>query len=282
MEIDRIALYNDVSLCNSATITQKYSTSFSLGTKLFAKDIQNAIYAIYGFVRIADEIVDSFHSYNKEKLLSDFKKQTYEAITERISTNPILHSYQIAVNRYNIDKDLIEAFLKSMEMDLNPKSYNYQEISEYIYGSAEVVGLMCLKVFCRGNQEEFNKLFLPAKRLGAAFQKINFLRDIRDDYNYLGRAYFPGVDFNNFTQMQKTEIEKDIQADFDEAFKGIKQLNRDSQLGVYVAYKYYTSLFKKIKKVSPNELLNKRYRISNFKKIILLVRCWVVYKLRML
>ncbi len=281
MEIDRIALYNDVSLLNSAIFTQKYSTSFSLGTRLFAKDIQEAIYSIYGFVRVADEIVDSFHSYNKEKLLNDFKNQTYEAITERISTNPILQSYQIAVNRYNIDKNLIDAFLKSMEMDLNPKSYNYEEIGEYIYGSAEVVGLMCLKVFCRGNQKEFEKLYQPAKKLGAAFQKINFLRDIRDDYNDLGRVYFPGVDFNNFTQKQKAEIEQDIQADFDEAFVGIKQLNRDSQLGVYVAYKYYTSLFKKIKKVSPSELLSKRSRISNFKKIVLLAWCWVAYRLRM-
>ncbi|KAB2868826.1 MAG: phytoene/squalene synthase family protein [Bacteroidales bacterium] len=281
MEIDRIALYNDVSLLCSATTTQKYSTSFSLGTKLFSRDIQEAIYSIYGFVRVADEIVDSFHSYNKEKLLADFKKQTYEAISEKISTNPILQSYQIAVNRYNIDRDLIDAFLKSMEMDLNPKLYSRDEIGEYIYGSAEVVGLMCLKVFCRGNQEEFDKLCLPAKKLGAAFQKINFLRDIRDDYNDLGRVYFPGVDFNNFTQKQKAEIEQDIQADFDDAYVGIKQLNRDSQLGVYVAYKYYTSLFKKIKKVSPNELLSKRYRISNFKKIALLARCWVVYKLKM-
>lgn len=281
MEIDRIALYNDVSLLCSATTTQKYSTSFSLGTKLFSRDIQEAIYSIYGFVRVADEIVDSFHSYNKEKLLADFKKQTYEAITEKISTNPILQSYQIAVNRYNIDRDLIDAFLKSMEMDLNPKLYSRDEIGEYIYGSAEVVGLMCLKVFCHGNQQEFDKLCLPAKKLGAAFQKINFLRDIRDDYNDLGRVYFPGVDFNNFTQKQKAEIEQDIQADFDDAYVGIKQLNRDSQLGVYVAYKYYTSLFKKIKKVSPSELLSKRYRISNFKKIALLARCWVVYKLRM-
>ncbi len=281
MEIDRIALYNDVSLLCSATITQKYSTSFSLGTKLFSRDIQEAIYSIYGFVRVADEIVDSFHSYNKEKLLADFKKQTYEAISEKISTNPILQSYQIAVNRYNIDKDLIDAFLKSMEMDLNPKLYNNQEIGDYIYGSAEVVGLMCLKVFCRGNQEEFNKLYQPAKKLGAAFQKINFLRDIRDDYYDLGRVYFPGVDFNNFTQKQKVEIEQDIQANFDEAYVGIQQLNRDSQLCVYVAYKYYTSLFKKIKRVSPSELLSKRYRISNFKKIALLARCWVVYKLRM-
>jgi len=281
MEIDRIALYNDVSLLCSATTTQKYSTSFSLGTKLFSKDIQEAIYSIYGFVRVADEIVDSFHAYNKEKLLADFKKQTYEAISEKISTNPILQSYQVAVNRYNIDRDLIDAFLKSMEMDLNPKLYNNQEIGDYIYGSAEVVGLMCLKVFCRGNQEEFNKLYQPAKKLGAAFQKINFLRDIRDDYNDLGRVYFPGVDFNNFAQKQKAEIEQDIQADFDDAYVGIQQLNRDSQLGVYVAYKYYTSLFKKIKRVSPSELLSKRYRISNLKKIALLARCWVVYKLRM-
>ena len=166
-------------------------------------------------------------------------------------------------------------------MDLNPKLYSRDEIGEYIYGSAEVVGLMCLKVFCRGNQQEFDRLCLPAKKLGAAFQKINFLRDIRDDYNDLGRVYFPGVDFNNFTQKQKAEIEQDIQADFDDAYVGIKQLNRDSQLGVYVAYKYYTSLFKKIKKVSPNELLSKRYRISNFKKIVLLARCWMTYKLRM-
>lgn len=281
MELNRIALYNNVSLLCSTGITKKYSTSFSLGTKLFSKDIQIAIYSIYGFVRIADEIVDSFHTFNKEKLLNDFRQQTYNAINEGISTNPILQSFQISVNKFNIDRELIDAFLKSMEMDLNPRSFNREEIGEYIYGSAEVVGLMCLKVFCRGNQNEFDKLYSSARKLGAAFQKINFLRDIRDDYNDLGRVYFPGVDFNNFTIDQKLEIENDIHTDFDEAFQGIKQLNRDSQLGVYVAYKYYTSLFKKIKRVSPNELLSKRYRISNFKKIVLLVRCWVVYKLRM-
>ncbi len=232
---NRIELYNRVCLECSQITTNRYSTSFSLGTRLFDKTTRNAIYAIYGFVRFADEIVDSFHNYNKAELLSQFKTDAYKAINEGISLNPILQSFQFVVNRYRINKDLIDAFLHSMEMDLSSNTHDKKTIDKYIYGSAEVVGLMCLKVFCKGDEQKYEKLYLPARRLGAAFQKINFLRDIGEDFNALGRVYFPDVDFNRFTLEQKQRIEADIQSDFDAALEGIKQLDSNSKLGVYVA-----------------------------------------------
>lgn len=279
MTCNRIDLYNNVCLSCSKITTNRYSTSFSLGTRLFDKPTSDAIYAIYGFVRFADEIVDSFHSFNKSELLSKFKADTYKAINEGISLNPILQSFQLVVNRYSIDKDLIDAFLHSMEMDLNQTTHDKNTIDKYIYGSAEVVGLMCLKVFCKGDKQKYDRLYQPARRLGAAFQKINFLRDMGEDFNALGRVYFPHIDFNHFSLEQKQRIEADIQSDFDAALEGIKQLDRNSKLGVYVAYRYYLSLFHKIKRIPPNKLLGNRYRISNPKKILLMFGSWAEVKI---
>lgn len=276
---DRIELYNNVCLHCSKITTKRYSTSFSLGTRLFDKPTRDAIYAIYGFVRFADEIVDSFHNFNKSELLSEFKADTYKAINEGISLNPILQSFQLVVNRYRIDEDLIDAFLHSMEMDLNHTTHDKNTIDKYIYGSAEVVGLMCLKVFCKGDKQKYDKLYQPARRLGAAFQKINFLRDMGEDFNALGRVYFPDIDFNHFSLEQKQRIEADIQSDFDAALEGIKQLDRNSKLGVYVAYRYYLSLFHKIKRIPPHKLLGNRYRISNSKKILLMFSSWAEVKI---
>lgn len=276
---DRIELYNKVCLECSKITTNRYSTSFSLGTRLFDKPTQEAIYAIYGFVRFADEIVDSFHQFNKPELLSRFKTDTYKAIEEGISLNPILQSFQLVVNQYGIERQLIDAFLKSMEMDLNPTTYDNDKLGEYIYGSAEVVGLMCLKVFCNGNQQQYETLYQPARRLGAAFQKINFLRDMGEDFIGLGRVYFPNINFNNFTNEQKLQIEADIQADFDAALEGIKLLGNNSKLGVYVAYRYYLSLFDKIKRIPPQKLTGKRYRISNAKKMLLMASSWAEIKI---
>ncbi len=237
-------LFHKVShLCSKIT-TEKYSTSFSSAIKLLHKDLQVPIYNIYGFVRFADEIVDTFHDYDKEVLLQEFEAQTFEAIERGISLNPILQSFQITVNAYSIDQDLIKAFFKSMELDLNKSKYNKTEYQEYIYGSAEVVGLMCLYVFCEGNKVRFEELKPSAQSLGAAFQKVNFLRDLKADFEGLERVYFPGCDFRNFTKADKESIEADIQQDFDRAFNGILSLPLKAKFGVYVAYKYYLSLFK--------------------------------------
>lgn len=279
MVSNRIELYNRVCLECSQITANRYSTSFSLGTRLFDRPTRSAIYAIYGFVRFADEIVDLFHQYSKPELLARFKADTYRALDEGISLNPILQSFQITVNQYSIDRHLIDAFLQSMEMDLNPTTYDQNKIGEYIYGSAEVVGLMCLKVFCKGDEQKYDKLYQLARRLGAAFQKINFLRDIGEDFNALGRVYFPDIDFNHFTLEQKQKIEEDIQSDFDAAFEGIKHLDSNSKLGVYVAYRYYLSLFHKIKRIPPHKLLGKRYRISNLKKMILMFSSWAEVKI---
>jgi phytoene/squalene synthetase len=276
---NRIELYNKVCLECSRITTNRYSTSFSLGTRLFDNSTRKAIFAIYGFVRFADEIVDSFHQFDKQELLNRFKSDTYKAIEEGISLNPVLQSFQLVVNQYGLERHLLDAFLHSMEMDLNPTTYDRGKIAEYIYGSAEVVGLMCLKVFCRGDQQKYEELYQPARRLGAAFQKINFLRDIGEDFNDMGRVYFPNVDFNNFTLEQKLQIEADIQSDFDAALEGIKMLEDNSKLGVYVAYRYYLSLFDKIKRIPPHKLIGKRYRISNTKKILLMASCWAGVKI---
>lgn len=278
MEQNRIELYNSTCLKCSQLTTNAYSTSFSLGVRCLAPQFRDAIHAIYGFVRFADEIVDSFHAFDKKVLLDSFVSDTHRAIGARISTNPILHSFQLVVNRYNIDIELIDAFLKSMEMDLYRTGYDGQGIGEYIYGSAEVVGLMCLKVFCNGDQDEYERLKGPASKLGAAFQKVNFLRDIRADYYELGRVYFPGIDFSNFTHEQKVEIERGIQDDFDQAFTGILQLSRGARFGVYLAYRYYLKLFGRIRRVGPSELLSHRYRISNFTKLRLLVVCYMRHR----
>lgn len=262
-------IYNEC--CNSCSkiITEKYSTSFSLGIKSFAPEYREPIYNIYGFVRFADEIVDTFHDYDKKYLLEKFKKDTYKSISDGISLNPVLHSFQYSVNKYGIQLEHIEAFLKSMEMDLYDIKYDDKKLKEYIYGSAEVVGLMCLRVFCKGDNNMYNELESYAISLGSAFQKINFLRDIKDDYIDKGRVYFPDVDFHNFNQLDKIRIEKDIQVDFDNALIGIKNLPKGVRLGVFLAYKYYVSLFDKIKKASPDKILQKRFRINDGKKMLL-------------
>ena len=270
-----IELFYKVSEDCSRITTQRYSTSFSSAIRLLHKDLRQPVYNIYGFVRFADEIVDSFHEHNKSELLLEFKKETYDAIERGISMNPILNSFQKTVKEFNIDLKLVDAFLHSMEMDLTKQYYNQSDYEEYIYGSAEVVGLMCLYIFCSGNKELYEKLKIAARSLGAAFQKVNFLRDIKADYNGLSRIYFPGCDFNNFTERQKKEIEDDIQKDFQHALTGIVQLPLKARFGVYVAYKYYISLFKKIKRVHPSTILETRIRIPDYKKIMIVLRASV-------
>ncbi|MFN3997506.1 phytoene/squalene synthase family protein [Algoriphagus sp.] len=277
--MDAIALFDQTTLECSRLITQRYSTSFTLGIKTLDKKLHLPIYAVYGFVRYADEIVDTFHDHDKQALLERFKKDTYEAIESRISLNPVLHAFQLIVNRYKIDLDLIEAFLYSMEMDLDFKTYNDSKYHEYIYGSAEVVGLMCLRVFCDGDEAMYQKLKVPACKLGAAFQKVNFLRDIKSDYEERGRVYFPGVDFNQFDKTVKTLIEEDIQKDFNDSLIGIEQLPKCAKLGVKVAYLYYQKLFDKIKGLPAETITQKRIRIPNSQKISLLVGTYFESKL---
>ncbi|CAI8163641.1 MAG: 15-cis-phytoene synthase [Crocinitomicaceae bacterium] len=264
-----IDLYHKISVDASKNVTQLYSTSFSMGIKLLDKNIHDAIFSIYGFVRLADEIVDTFHDYPKSEMLQEFKEETYKALDRRISVNPILHAFQMVVNKYSIDRDLIDKFLLSMEQDLNDIQYSSVGYKEYIVGSAEVVGLMCLKVFVNGDNDLYFKLEEPARKLGAAFQKINFLRDVKVDYQELGRTYFPGVDLEKFTPDEKLKIEEDIQDDFECALEGIIKLPSSSRLGVYVAYRYYFSLFKKIKKVSSDRLMEERIRVPNTKKLLI-------------
>ena len=260
--------------CSEIT-TSTYSTSFSSAIRLLHHDLRQPIYNIYGFVRFADEIVDTFHDHDKCSLLGEFKSETYLAIERRISLNPILQSFQQTVNDYNIDPELIEAFFHSMEMDLNQKTYDTTNFNEYIYGSAEVVGLMCLYVFCEGKKDLYEKLKASARALGAAFQKVNFLRDIKADHNDLSRMYFPGCDFNNFTVCDKRQIEADIHNDFKKAYSGILKLPLKSRFGVYVAYKYYLSLFKKIRSLEPARVLEARIRIPDYKKAMIILRAGV-------
>jgi len=264
-----IELYHKISVDASKNVTKLYSTSFSMGIKLLDKNIHDAIFSIYGFVRLADEIVDTFHDYPKSEMLQEFKEETYKALDRKISVNPILHAFQMVVNKYSIDRDLIDKFLLSMEQDLNDIQYSSAGYKEYIVGSAEVVGLMCLKVFVNGDNDLYFKLEEPARKLGAAFQKINFLRDVKADYQELGRTYFPGVDLEKFTPDEKLKIEIDIQDDFECALEGIIKLPSSSRLGVYVAYRYYFSLFKKIKKVSSDRLMEERIRVPNSKKLLI-------------
>ncbi len=270
-----IELYDETCLECSKLITQKYSTSFSLGIRAFDQRFHYPIYAIYGFVRYADEIVDTFHEHDKARLIAEFRKETQVAIAQKISLNPVLHAFQLVVNQYNIDYDLIDAFLKSMEMDLDKVEYDQQGYEEYIYGSAEVIGLMCLKVFCDGKTEVYEPLVSYACKLGSAFQKINFLRDIRSDFEERGRVYFPGVDFNTFSEQDKKAIEDDIQADFDEGLTGIRLLPNGCRKGVYIAYVYYFELFKKIKASSAGEVTQKRIRVSDPQKMWLMAQALV-------
>ncbi len=275
-------LFHEVSEQCSKLTTQKYSTSFSSAIQFLHKDLQTPVYNIYGFVRFADEIVDTFHQYNKTELLNEFMKETYNAIDRKISLNPILHSFQQTVNEYDIDNKLIESFFNSMQADLDKTKYDKQSYEEYIYGSAEVVGLMCLYVFCENDKEQFKKLKPFAQSLGAAFQKVNFLRDVKDDYLNLERTYFPQVDFYNFTSQMKSQIEEEISLDFANAYKGILQLPLKARFGVYLAYKYYLSLFKKIKKTKPAFILHQRIRIPNYSKALIVMRAGVKNRLNLI
>lgn len=272
-------LYTETCFKCSKVITHQYSTSFGKGIRAFDERYQYAIYAIYGFVRYADEIVDTFHGYDKAKLIADFKKETFIAIDQRISMNPVLQSFQYVVNEYHLEKELIEAFLRSMEMDLDKTAYNDDSYQTYIYGSAEVIGLMCLRVFSEGDDSIYQRLLPQARSLGAAFQKINFLRDIRSDYVERGRTYFPDVDFSRFTEQDKQKIEADIKQDFEAAIAGIRQLPKGIKLGVYVAYVYYMQLFKKIKITPANVILQKRIRVSNLHKTALYLKAVLKQKL---
>lgn len=271
-------LFNQTTFECSKLITNRYSTSFSLGIRSLDKKFHYPIYAIYGFVRYADEIVDTFHEQDKASLLKEFKAQTYDAIEKQISLNPVLHCFQMVVNEYQIDHALIEAFLHSMEMDLQDIDYSQEIYEEYIYGSAEVVGLMCLKIFCEGDEQEYQSLLPPAKSLGSAFQKVNFLRDIKSDYYERGRVYFPGVDFNDFSVSHKEKIEADIQKDFDFAYEGIVKLPRGARWGVYLAYTYYLKLFDKIKRFPPDKILEERVRVPDSKKLFLLLGSYVKHQ----
>lgn len=268
-------LFHELSQDCSRMTTEKYSTSFSSAIRLLHKDLRGPIYNIYGFVRFADEIVDTFHQYDKTLLLNEFKQATREAIDRGISLNPILHSFQLTVNAYSIPQELVESFLYSMQLDLAKRSYDRAGYEEYIYGSAEVVGLMCLYVFCEGNQAMYESLKPFARRLGAAFQKVNFLRDLKEDYEGMDRMYFPGCDFSNFTWTDKSTIEADIQHDFDLAYEGLQSLPVKARFGVYVAYKYYLSLFKKIRKVKPQHILQDRVRIADYSKMVILAKAGI-------
>ena len=275
-------LFHEVSQDCSRITTEKYSTSFSSAIKLLHKDLRTPICNIYGFVRFADEIVDTFHGFDKALLFEEFKKSTYDAIERGISLNPILHSFQMTVNQYGIDHALIDAFLYSMELDLGKHTYDRAGYETYIYGSAEVVGLMCLYIFCEGNQAQYDALKPAAKSLGSAFQKVNFLRDVKADFEGLDRMYFPDCDFTNFTHADKLAIEQDIQKDFDEAYAGILNLPIKARFGVYVAYKYYLSLFKKIQRLEPAHILESRVRIPDYGKAFILAKAGIRSQLNIL
>ena len=273
-------LYHKTTFKLSKVITRSYSTSFSLGISVFAPAYKDSIYAVYGYVRLADEIVDSFHKHNKRELLEEFRKETFKAIESGISTNPVINAFQVTVNKYGIDREYIDAFLNSMEWDLDNSYYESKHYDNYIYGSAEVVGLMCLRVFCNNDDKLFKELLQPAKSLGSAFQKVNFLRDIKSDIEERGRIYLPGVDnavkINNDN---KKILEQDIDNEFKNALSGIKKLPNGVQLGVYSAYLYYLILFNKIKRLDVDELLKKRVRISNWTKLALLIKSLVEVKI---
>jgi phytoene synthase len=277
-----VQLFHKVSENCSRVVTDNYSTSFSSAIRLLHKDLRAPIHNIYGFVRFADEIVDTFHEYDKVTLLQQFREAAYDALDRGISLNPILNSFQRTVNAYHIDRKLVDDFFQSMELDLSKRAYTKKEYIEYVYGSAETVGLMCLSVFCEDNRELYEKLTPSARALGAAFQKVNFLRDIKADHNGLSRIYFPGCDFSNFTEQYKKEIEADIYHDFHTACEGMLKLPLKARFGVYVAYKYYFSLFKKIKRTKPAKVLEERIRIPNYRKALIILRAGVKNQLRLI
>ena len=276
-------IFDKVSEECSRNVTELYSTSFSLATKLLDKSIRQDIYNIYGFVRFADEIVDTFHEYPKKNLLDRFEKELYYAIKQKISLNPILNSFQITVNKYKIDKKLIKAFLKSMRWDLEKKIYkNEADYKEYIYGSADVVGLMCLNVFVKGDLKEYSKLKSAAISLGSAFQKVNFLRDLNSDFELLNRTYFPGLDVENFDENSKIKIIEEIETDFKIALEGIYKLPSEARFGVYTAYKYYSRLLKKLKKTPSIKIKKSRIRVPNYEKMGVLAKSYLKYHLKLL
>ena len=276
-------IFDEVSYSCSENVTKTYSTSFSLATRLLSKNIRKDIYNIYGFVRFADEIVDSFHDYNKTELFNDFSIDLEKALHNKIHLNPILNSFQHTFHKYSIDKNLVDSFMKSMRMDLTKKKYStVEEYKEYIYGSADVVGLMCLKVFVQGNANMYKKLKNSAMKLGSAFQKVNFLRDLKADKENLNRTYFPNTKFEKLSESEKNEIINDIESDFNEGLEGIKELPLDAKFGVFMAYRYYNQLLKKLKKTPATEIINKRIRVPNLKKLELLTRSYVKYQLNLL
>ena len=271
-------LFDKVSRASSEMVTRLYSTSFSVGTRMLGREYRDPIYGVYGFVRFADEIVDTFHDYDKEKLLNKFRNDTYTAIEEGISLNPILNSFQHVVNEYNIDRELIDTFLDSMEMDLQKQDYSRKEFDQYVLGSAEVVGLMCLMIFCDGDKRKYTELKPCAMRLGAAYQKINFLRDLKADFKGMQRSYFPGVDLKNFSDKDKEVVEREIEKDFRAGLLGIKVLPQQVKFGVYLSYTYFYTLFRKIRKTPATVLLQKRIRIPNMKKYMLIIKTWLRFK----
>lgn len=275
-------LYNRTAGQCGRLLTRRYSTSFSLGIRLLGKPIRGPVYAIYGFVRLADEIVDTFHEQDKATLLREFRADTQKALDRRLSVNPVLHAFQQTVHAYGIERQLVDDFLDSMEMDLNGKTYTDDLYRRYIYGSAEVVGLMCLRVFCSSDTNLYDVLKAPARRLGAAFQKVNFLRDLRDDFDDRGRMYFPGIDFARFSEADKRQIEADIHHDFAEALEGIRRLPASSRKGVYLAYRYYLKLFRKIARKNPEQIKARRIRINNLAKLYIFMKSEARYRLMIL
>tara|TARA_R110002074_G_scaffold396733_1_gene586428 strand:+ start:169 stop:1008 length:840 start_codon:yes stop_codon:yes gene_type:complete len=277
------SIFDNVSYDCSKTVTKTYSTSFSLATKMLSKSIRQDIYNIYGFVRFADEIVDSFHDYNKEYLFNKFEFDLELAIKNKISLNPILNSFQYTYHRYNLDKAQVEAFMNSMRMDLHKSKYlTEEEYKNYIYGSADVVGLMCLKVFVKGNEKKYNELKDTAMSLGSAFQKVNFLRDLKADYEELNRTYFPNTDLTNLDENSKQFIIDDIESDFAQGLEGIKKLPMEAKFGVFMAYRYYRQLLKKLKRTPALDIKNARIRVPNYKKIELLTRSYVKFQLNLM
>lgn len=275
-------IYRKNNLDCSKITTRNYSTSFSLGVRMLSPKYREGIYSIYGFVRYADEIVDTFFDQDQRTIFEEFRQETFKAIDRKFSINPIIDSFQMAVRKYNIDRELIEAFLLSMEMDLNYEVYSPELLQKYIYGSAEVVGLMCLRVFYVDEPEKYDELVAPARKLGEAFQKVNFLRDIQEDFSEKGRIYFKNIDFAHFTEETKKQLEAEIEKDFQESVEGIRQLKKQVRLGVYLAYSYYLHLLKEIKEARPDEILKKRYRVTNTRKSYLLVNAYLKNALNLL
>lgn len=268
-----MSLFDQVCRQCSALVTDRYSTSFASAIRLLHKDLRAPVHSIYGFVRLADEIVDTFHEQDRQALLQELSADTWQAVERGLSLNPVLHSFQETVRRYCIPQELIRAFLHSMEMDLHKSEYHTEaELAGYVYGSAEVVGLMCLRVFCEGDQPLYETLKVPARKLGAAFQKINFLRDLQADYTGLHRSYFPGFDYNGFDEQVKKRIEADIEQDFSESLEGIRALPWKARFGVYTAYRYYWALFLKIRKMQPRKVLEERVRVSDYRKLFIVMQ----------